>query len=144
MATAADPATATNPATAEKRLRVQLAHDLRVAIKARDGARVAAVRALIAALDNATAVPIESQPIPVPFGNAEVPRKVLTDDDVKSILKREIAARHDAAWTFESHGCFEEALGLRDEIALFESYVAAIGWDEGVTHAERADQVDMR
>jgi uncharacterized protein len=109
-------------AGAEERLRARLAHDLRVALKARDRARLAVLRTLAAALDNATAVPVEAHRVPLPFGAAELPRRVLTDEDVRSILLREIAERHDAAWSFEMHGCFEEALDLKAEIALLERY----------------------
>jgi uncharacterized protein YqeY len=62
----------------------------------------------------------------MPFATAEVPRKILTADDLRAILQREITERYDAVFTFESHGCFEEALGLRAEIAIFESYASEI------------------
>jgi hypothetical protein len=42
----------------EKKLRVQLGDDLRAAMKGRESTRAAAVRSLIAALDNASAVPL--------------------------------------------------------------------------------------
>ena len=117
-------------ASAEEGLRERLTQDLRAAIKARDRARIAALRTLAAALDNATAVPIEGRGVPMPFPTAEVPRKVLTEDDLRAILLREIAERHDAVFAFESHGCFEEALGLRAEIAIFEGYASEIASED--------------
>lgn len=126
---------------AEESLRARLAQELRAAIKARDGARIAALRTLAAALDNATAVPIEDHWGPMPFAAAEVPRKVLTDDDVRSVVRHEIAERRDAAFAFEMHGCFEEALGLKAEIAILEGYLDDI---ESGEHATSTEQVSTR
>ncbi|HEY2591915.1 MAG TPA: GatB/YqeY domain-containing protein [Steroidobacteraceae bacterium] len=126
-------------AGAEESLRARLGPELRVAIKARDGARIAALRTLAAALDNATAVPIEDPGVAMPSAVTEVPRKVLTDDDVRSILLREIAERADAAFAFEMHGCFEEALGVRAEIAILEDYARDIESGEHATSTERVD-----
>ena len=128
-------------ASAEESLRARLGQELRVAIKTRDGARIAALRTLAAALDNATAVPIEGPRAPMPSAATEVPRKVLTDDDVRAILLREIAERADAAFAFEMHGCFEEALDLRAEIAILEDYARDI---ESREHATSTGRVDTR
>src|SRR5690242_11753021 len=115
---------------AEQRLRARLSEDVRAAIKARDRARITALRTLTAALDNATAVPVEDRRGPMPSASAEVPRKALTEDDLRAILQREIAERYNAVFVFESHGCVEEGLELRAEIAIFEDYARELGISE--------------
>jgi len=107
--------------TEEERVRARIAQELRVAMKARDAARAAALRSFAAALDNATAVPMPSR-IP-PNENVEVPRKVLSLRDVRAVLMREIAERRDAAVTLKAHSCFEEAAAVEAEIEVLEQYI---------------------
>lgn len=111
---------------AEERLRTRLAQDLRAAMKIRDSSRIAALRTLIAALDNAAAVPVPSGVRPAPGAPVEVPRKVLDDEEVETVLLREIAERRNAIFSFEMHGCIEEAVALRAEIELYEQYAAEL------------------
>ncbi|MGH8261069.1 MAG: GatB/YqeY domain-containing protein, partial [Steroidobacteraceae bacterium] len=89
---------------AEEKLRARLTQDVQVAMKARDAPRVTALRSLAAALDNATAVPLESLRQSAGRAIGEVPRKDLSSDDVRAIVRREITERRDAAFAFESHG----------------------------------------
>ncbi len=107
--------------TGEERVRERIAQELRVALKARNASRVAALRSLAAALDNATAVPVPSRIRP--NENVEVPRKVLSLEDVRAVLMREIAERRDAALTLTAHACFEEATALEAEIEVLEQYI---------------------
>jgi len=90
-------------------------------MKARDASRVAALRSLAAALDNATAVPMPSRILP--NENLEVPRKALSLEDVRAVLLREIAERRDAVFTLRAHACFEEAAAVEAEIEVLERYV---------------------
>jgi uncharacterized protein len=121
----------------ERKLRAQLGEDLRAAMKGRDGTRAAAVRSLIAALDNASAVPLDD-PQAAPLGAAplaapgtpaahrsrEVPRKTLSEDDVLEVLAMELTERRSAALSLEKHGCYEEATLVRAELEIIEVYVA--------------------
>jgi uncharacterized protein YqeY len=102
-------------------MRERIAQDLRVAIKARDASRVAALRSFAASLDNATAVPVPYR-IP-PNEKVEVPRKALSQGDVRAILMREIGERRDSAVTLKAHACFEEAAAVEAEIEVLEQYI---------------------
>jgi uncharacterized protein len=110
--------------TAE-RLRERIAQDLKAAMKSRDAPRVSALRSLAAALDNATAVPQPARSGPPSHQPAEVPRRMLSDEDVRDLLLREIGERHDAAFALEKHGCMEEALSIRAEVGIIEEYARA-------------------
>jgi uncharacterized protein YqeY len=107
--------------TEQEHVRERIAQELRVAMKARDASRVAALRSLAAALDNATAVPMPAGM--VANENAEVPRKVLAPADVRAVLMREIAERRDAAFTLTAHACFEEAATVEAEIEVLKQYI---------------------
>jgi uncharacterized protein len=109
--------------TEEVRVRARIAQELRVAMKARDASRMTALRSLAAALDNATAVPMPARILP--NEKIEVPRKALSLEDVRAVLRREIAERRDAAFTLRAHACFEEAAAVEAEIAVLEPY---LGW----------------
>jgi uncharacterized protein len=105
----------------EERVRERIAQELRVAMKARDISRVAALRSFAAALDNATAVPIPSR-IP-PNESVEVPRKALSPEDVRTVLMREIAERRHAALTLAAHARLEQAAAVEAEIGVLEQYL---------------------
>jgi uncharacterized protein YqeY len=107
--------------TEERLVRERIAQDLRVAMKARDASRVAALRSFAAALDNATAVPMPSRIFA--NENVEVSRKALSQADVRAVLMREIAERRDAAFTLTAHACFEEAASVEAEIETLEKYI---------------------
>jgi uncharacterized protein YqeY len=107
-------------ATTEERVRERIAQELRVAMKARDAARVAALRSFAAALDNATAVPMPSRILP--NDPVEVPRKALSLEDVRAILMREIGERRNSARTLKAHACFDEAAAVEAELELLGQY----------------------
>jgi uncharacterized protein len=94
---------------------------LLAARKARDTARVAALRTAMGAIDNA-----ETPDGPVPsagaiadsamgLGSAEVPRKRLSDADVRSVLRAEVDERLVAAAEFTARGRADRAAELRAE-----------------------------
>jgi uncharacterized protein len=111
----------TGMTTEDERLRAHIAQELRVAMKARNASRVAALRSLAAALDNATAVPMP--PRVLPNEKSEVPRKTLSLQDVRAVLTREIAERRHAASTLTAHARLEEAAAVEAEIAILEQYI---------------------
>ena len=104
-----------------ERLRAHVAQELRVAMKARNASRVAALRSLAAALDNAAAVPMPSRI--VPNQRLEVPPKALSLADVRAVLMREIAERRDAALKLTAHARFAEAARVEAEIEVLEQYI---------------------
>src|SRR5436305_15289487 len=98
-------------------LRQRLRNALPVAMKARDQLAVGALRATLAAIDNAEAVDhaqtvqgglaIERSPVGV--GAAEVARRVLTGAQVEEIVRAEVAEREAAARQYERAGRADRA-----------------------------------
>lgn len=113
-------------------IRQKLQEGLRRAMKARDAPALAALRSALAAIANAEAV--EGTPAgrasTGPFAGAvdglgagEVPRRQLTDADVRMIMDREIAERRDAAAAYDELGETEAATDLRAQAITLERYL---------------------
>jgi uncharacterized protein YqeY len=100
-------------------------------MKQRDTSLVSALRATLAALDNAEAAPtadaapgslaIEQSPVGV--GAREVARHELSDDEVERLIRAEIDERRMAADVYESAGEPERARQLRHEAAALAAVV---------------------
>jgi len=105
-------------------LRERLRADLKAAMQARATEEVRLLRALIAALDNAEAVPGESKYVPRAFGDpgAEVARRLLDEHDLDRLLGAEIETRLAAAADYDRHGQGDEAARLRAEARTIERY----------------------
>jgi uncharacterized protein YqeY len=104
-------------------LEQQLKADLRVAIKAREMVRVATLRTMISALDNATAVPVDSSHVPLQGRTPDVPRRELSREEQLDILAAEAAGRRSALVRYEQLGKVEEAARLRAELDVFAAYL---------------------
>ena len=106
-------------------LKQRLRADLKAAMQARatDGVRV--LRTLIAAVDNAEAVPGEHKNIQRAFGEpgVEVARRELHDADLAALLDREIGERLAAAGGYDASRP-DLAARLRAEAALIGGYRA--------------------
>jgi uncharacterized protein YqeY len=101
-------------------LRDRLRAALPAALKARDRATAATLRATLAAIDNAEAVDAGSaaragaiEASAVGIGVAEVARRDLTEADVAAIVEAEIAERRHAAQVYETSGHADKADELR-------------------------------
>jgi uncharacterized protein len=104
-------------------LRVGLRHRLCQAVRDRDRVAVAALREAIAALDNAEAVPIDTDPNAqvgqyvaggvVGLGAGEAERRTLDVAAQQAIVATIIDARLAAASTYEEHGQTARAADLR-------------------------------
>lgn len=106
-------------------LKQRLREDLKAAMQAKAAGEVRLLRTLIAALDNAEAVPAETgRYVSRAFGDAtaERPRRELDVDDVEALLAGEIEARRAAAADYDRHQRAEDAARLRAEAALIERY----------------------
>lgn len=114
-------------------LRDRLQAALKDALKRRDQSAIRAVRSALSAIANAEAVDagaVPTQPPPAAdpavagtvagVGAAEVARRDLSDDDLKSIVTGEISDRRAAAETYEESGRTEPADRLRQEADLLE------------------------
>ncbi|WP_037601564.1 GatB/YqeY domain-containing protein [Streptacidiphilus rugosus] len=117
-------------------VRQQLRDALTGAIKARDRAAASVLRATLGAIENAEAIdPAEAQgvagigrslaveQIAVGVGAAEAPRRLLTEQDVRGIVRDEIAEREAAAGQYERVARPEQAERLRAEIAVLAAFL---------------------
>jgi uncharacterized protein len=87
-------------------LRQRLSGDLLLAMKAKDTIAISALRSLLSALDNASAVPASTVAAPVFGGNGDVPRRELTDTDCQRIISAEVSTRSVASVISDSeHAC---------------------------------------
>lgn len=117
----------THPATdLSHLLRGRLTADLTAAMKARQPTAVSTLRSLMAAIDNAEAVPITAAPTAVAGPSRDVPRKVLSATDIQAILVREAYECRKALGDYERLGQAEAAEALRVALALIEGYRAEL------------------
>ena len=105
----------------------RLRADLKLAMRARDADETRVVRALLGAIDNAQAVPLDPTRKPADSavfgdGSNEVARRVLGADDIEALLAREIEERAAAAADMERLGQTERAAMLRAEAAIVQRY----------------------
>ena len=105
-------------AAASMRQRLQL--DLRYAIKTRAVREVAALRQLIAAIDNAGAVPLPPKTEPT---RGEVERRFLESDDIQALLQREFNLRRNAVDEFSRLGRTAEAETAKFELDVVARYL---------------------
>ncbi|MHA6624823.1 GatB/YqeY domain-containing protein [Pseudonocardia sichuanensis] len=114
-------------------MRAEMRADLTAALKARDRVAAAALRSVLAAIENAEAVPADPRPASAPGsahvagaangpGAAEARRRHLTDADVRSIVEAEVRERASAAEEYERLGRDEHAGRLRLEIEVLDRY----------------------
>jgi uncharacterized protein YqeY len=113
----------------------QLRRALRDALKSRDMVAVSALRSALGAIDNATAVPAwpaaaasASSPhiagAAAGLGATEAERRRLSDDDVSSIVRAEVAERQAAARDYERAGHADRAGRLRHEADVLAAALA--------------------
>ncbi|HVW80192.1 MAG TPA: glutamyl-tRNA amidotransferase [Mycobacteriales bacterium] len=99
------------------------------AMKTRDVNAVRALRTTIAALDNAAAPPptpddlrgVAIEGAPQGAAATDIPRLVLSDDDVYQLVRREIDHRLDAAAMYDDQQQPVRAAQLRAEAAVLET-----------------------
>ncbi len=113
-------------------LRQRLRAALPAAMKSGDRAATAALRATLAAIDNAEAVaPADGarpgqaiEQVAIGLGATEVARRVLTDADVERIVRAEVAERETAAAQYERAGHPDRADRLRGEARVLAAHLA--------------------
>ena len=117
-------------------LTARLRGALTVAMKARDRPAVTALRTTLAALDNTTAVAVTAPTAPTDgpiagavagLGTTEAARRELTDADVAAVVEDQIAAREEAAATYEQAGRHDHAVELRAEVAVLRDVMGGGG-----------------
>jgi len=106
-------------------VRAQIQADLTAAMKARDSARVAVLRAALAAIANAEAVASDSRvSLTAPAGSTEVARRELTEADVLAVVEREHVELLAAAEERDGLGLPDDAVEMREQAAVLASYLA--------------------
>jgi uncharacterized protein YqeY len=112
----------------ETSLRRRLRDALVVAMRERDRVTVSALRATLAAIDNAEAVDtpaaagaIESSPVGI--GVAEAERRALSEEDIAQIVRAEVADREAAALGYDRAGRPERAEALRAEARVLSAHL---------------------
>ncbi|MBD3844799.1 GatB/YqeY domain-containing protein [Bosea sp. SSUT16] len=106
----------------------RLKADLRAAMRERKSVEVTALRELIAAIDNAQAVPVGDRHdsyVFHAFGDSavEVPRKVLGKDELRRLVEAEIQSRNNTAKTYRSLGRDDKAQDLSDGAQTLNRYL---------------------
>lgn len=97
--------------------------DLTEAMKSRSTGEVRAIRSLISAIGNAEAVEGPDTYDPSIGGHADVPRKELTSDEVRSVISGELAEREAAAEQYRRLGQDDAAAELEEEVSVIGRYV---------------------
>jgi len=116
---------------AADRAKARFRRDLTDAMRSRDLLRVRTLRALIAAFDNAEAVPIgekHERYVVHAFGDkaVEVPPLTLSEEGVRTILMREISERRSAAEQITSIDRSRPTDDLFAEAAIIEVYLPEV------------------
>lgn len=117
--------------SAADELRDRLRHDLRAAMKSRDPETVSALRALIAAVDNAEAVQPGSPPLSAGaiahsspgIGSAEVPRRELSAADLGDIVRDLVTEHHSQAVQYRALHQDDAAGRLDRAAAVLRTYL---------------------
>ena len=112
-------------------LRQRLRAALPVAMKARDRSATTALRATLAAIDNAEAVVPAGgatkgqaiEEVEIGVGATEVARRALTEDEVERIVRAELAERQVAAEQYERAGRADRAEQLRGEARVLAAHL---------------------
>lgn len=107
-------------------LRVRMRQALPEAMRARDKVAVSALRATLAALDNAEAVPVDDdatrglalEQSPVGAGATEAVRRELSEAGVADIVRAEATERLEAAAQLTAPAHIDRAARLRAEAAV--------------------------
>jgi uncharacterized protein YqeY len=113
-------------------LRQRLRTALPAAMKSRDRTATAALRATLAAIDNAEAVtPAEGttgglaiEQVPIGAGATEVERRTLTELEVEQIVRAELAERQTAADEYDRAGRSDRAEQLRAEARSLAAHLS--------------------
>jgi uncharacterized protein YqeY len=107
-------------------LKSRIRADLKAAMRARQDEETGLLRMLLAAIDDAEAVPVPEGRgyTSRAFGDetGEVPRRVLTAEVLHAILLREQEARHEAAEEMDRVGRPDRAKALRFHAKIVARY----------------------
>ena len=104
-------------------IREQLKAGLAKAMKARQTSVVAALRSILSEIDNAEAVEFTASAFPVIGLSKDVPRKILSEEQMRGILKREYHGIKQSLAEYQRLEKHEEAEQLQAELEALTSYL---------------------
>jgi uncharacterized protein YqeY len=104
-------------------IREKLKEALMTAMREKNLEAVAALRTALGAIDNAEAVEPVALSGPVVNASADVPRKVLTEDDVLEIVRREATDLRKAAVQYDAIGQVKRAEELRLKLKALDAFI---------------------
>lgn len=114
--------------TDEKRpLREQLKAALAQAMKARQGNVVSTLRSILSEIDNAEAVEMTAAMVPVVGLSRDVPRKILSEEQMQDILQHQYDEIQSSFTEYKRLGKHEEAEQLRMELKVLAPYLKDTG-----------------
>lgn len=106
-----------------KAVRQQLKADLVVAMRARQRVATATLRATLSAIDQAEAVEVDPNFVPLTGFIKDVPRKLLTEADIAAILQREMDDLTEALADYERLGNAEKVAELQEAREVLQRYL---------------------
>ncbi len=104
-------------------LRERLKDGLKAAMKARQPEVVSILRSTLSEIDNAEAVETDTDYVPLAGRTKDVPRKVLTEVDVRQILQKELDEITAVITTYQQRGKNNEAAPLQKQASVLSQYL---------------------
>ena len=104
-------------------VRQRLKVDLLRAMKARQMQVVSTLRSTLAEIDNAEAVEVDTSVVPLVGRSNDVPRKILTEAEIRAILQREADQIMMALADYERRGRVEKTAELQAAWDLLMGYL---------------------
>ena len=101
----------------------RLRGDLERALRTRDRLEISTLRTIIAAVENAAAVDVETSAEPKLGLGHDQPRRELSDEDVAGVLLSEHNELVDAATRYRDLGLVEETADLERRARIVERYL---------------------
>ena len=105
-------------------IRQQIKGDLFEAMKSRRSDVVSVLRTLLGEIANAEAVETDTDFVPMLGRTNDVPRKQLTDDDIRQILQAEADNHRAAIAEFEQAGRQDAVERLQNELKIIKRYLS--------------------
>ena len=104
-------------------IRQQITGDLYEAMKSRQRDVVTTLRTILSEIANAEAVEADTDFVPMIGRTNDVPRRTLTDDDIRQILEAEAARHREAMAEFENVGRLDEVERLQFGLDIINRYI---------------------
>lgn len=100
--------------------RTKLSEKLKTALANRNKEEVSTIRSIMSSLDNASAMSKEDIAKMADTSVTEVPRKILSKEDIEDVLRSEISIRTNALNDYERLGNISQAELIRQSISTIQ------------------------